>query len=66
MNTGMRIFVLLLAYAVVFTGVGFLVSDEYTIGHVLTYTAIGIGVGIFFVLMRLPVDKKRGKKVLER
>lgn len=66
MNFGMKITVLLVAFAIVFTGVGFLVSDEYTAGNVMAYTAIGIGVGILFVLLRLAVDKNRGKKFLEK
>ncbi|XOQ14541.1 MAG: DUF5325 domain-containing protein [Shouchella clausii] len=66
MNTGMRIIILLIAFAIVFTGVGFLVSDEYTVGNVMAYTAIGVGVGVLFVLLRLAVDKNRGKRFLEK
>ncbi|WP_144557867.1 hypothetical protein [Shouchella miscanthi] len=66
MNAGVKITVLLVAFAIVFTGVGFLVSDEYTVGNVMAYTAIGIGVGVLFVLLRLAVDKNRGKKFLEK
>lgn len=66
MNTGMRIFIYVLAFAIVFTGVGFLVSDEYTVGNVMPYTGIGVACGLILALFQFLVDKKRGRKFLEK